>query len=33
MFTDLLNAAISEVNWHEIAEAFLDDVTDPDTAP
>lgn len=23
MFTDLLNAAISEVNWHEIAEAFL----------
>ena len=23
MFTDLLNAAISEVDWHEIAEAFL----------
>jgi hypothetical protein len=23
MFTDLLNAALSEVNWHEIAEAFL----------
>lgn len=25
MFTDLLNAAISEVDWHEIAEAFLED--------
>ena len=23
MFTDLLNAALSEVDWHEIAEAFL----------
>ena len=22
MFTDLLNAALSEVNWHEISEAF-----------
>jgi hypothetical protein len=25
VFTDLLNVAISEVNWHEIAEAFLED--------
>jgi hypothetical protein len=25
MFTDLLNAALSEVDWHEIAEAFLED--------
>ena len=23
MFPDLLNAALSEVDWHEIAEAFL----------
>lgn len=22
LFTDLLNAALSEVNWHEIAETF-----------
>lgn len=28
MFSDLLNAAISEVNWHEIADAFLDDIAD-----
>ena len=28
MFTDLLNAAISEVDWHEIAEAFLEEVAD-----
>jgi hypothetical protein len=33
MFTDLLHAAISEVNWDEIATAFLDDAADPDTAP
>jgi len=33
MFTDLLNAAISEVNWDEIATALLDDTADPDTAP
>jgi hypothetical protein len=25
-YADLLNAALSEVNWHEIAEAYLDDV-------
>src|SRR5262245_63368269 len=26
VFVDLLNAAMSEVNWYEIAEAFLSDV-------
>lgn len=26
MYADLLNAALSEVNWHEIAVALLDDV-------
>jgi hypothetical protein len=26
MFTDLLNAALGEVDWHEIAENFLTDV-------
>jgi hypothetical protein len=26
MFSDLLNAALSEVNWREIAEAYLDNV-------
>ena len=25
LFSDLLNAAISEVNWHEIAQAFMDE--------
>jgi hypothetical protein len=25
VFTDLLNAALSEVNWHEIAQSLLDD--------
>ena len=25
MFADLLNAALSEVNWHEIAESFVND--------
>ena len=30
MFTDLLTAAISEVDWHEIAEAFLEEVADSD---
>jgi len=33
MFTDLLNAAISEVNWDEIAEGLLDAEADPETAP
>jgi len=28
MFTDLLNAAISEVEWHEIADAFLEEAAD-----
>jgi hypothetical protein len=26
LFTDLLNAALGEVDWHEIAENFLTDV-------
>jgi hypothetical protein len=26
MFTDLLNAALGQVDWHEIAENFLTDV-------
>lgn len=26
VYTDLLNAAMSEVNWYEIAEALLEDV-------
>ena len=25
IFTDLLNAALSEFNWHEMAEAFAED--------
>ncbi len=25
VYTDLLNAALSEVNWHEVAEAFLEE--------
>lgn len=25
-YADLLNTALSEVNWHEIAESFLEDV-------
>ena len=26
MYADLLGAALSEVNWHEIAESWLEDV-------
>jgi hypothetical protein len=26
MFSDLLTAALSEVDWHEVADAFLDDL-------
>ena len=26
VYTDLLNAAIQEVNWHEIAESWLEDI-------
>lgn len=26
VYADLLNAALSEVNWHEIAESLLEDV-------
>jgi hypothetical protein len=28
LYTDLLNAALSEVNWYEVAEAFLEDIAD-----
>ena len=30
MFSDLLGAALSEVDWYEIAENFLDDVEKPE---
>lgn len=30
LYTDLLNAALSEVNWYEVAEAFLEDIADED---
>lgn len=26
VYADLLNAALSEVNWHEIAESLMEDV-------
>jgi hypothetical protein len=26
LFTDLLNAALSEVDWYEIAESFFEDI-------
>jgi len=26
VFSDLMNAALSEVNWYEIAEALIDDL-------
>ena len=29
-YSDLLNAAISEVNWHEIAESLMNDVDKDD---
>ena len=29
LFSDLLNAALSEVDWHEVADAFLEDL-EPD---
>ena len=32
VFSDLLNAALSEVNWSEIAESMLDDMRDDMTA-
>lgn len=28
VYADLLNAALSEVNWYEIAQALLDDLTE-----
>jgi hypothetical protein len=32
LFSDLLNAALSEVDWHEVADAFLEDL-EPDGEP
>lgn len=32
LFSDLLSGALAEVDWHEIAEAFLEEV-DPDDEP
>ena len=31
-WADILNAALSEVNWHEIAENMLEDISDEDDA-
>lgn len=31
VYADLLNAALSEVNWHEIADALLEDVDKAET--
>lgn len=31
MWADLLSAALSDVNWHEIAENMLDDVDEDET--
>jgi hypothetical protein len=28
LFSDLLNAALSEIDWHEVADAFLEDIPD-----
>jgi hypothetical protein len=28
VFSDLISAALSEVNWYELAEAYLDDAKD-----
>jgi hypothetical protein len=33
MYSDLLNAALSEVNWQEIAENMLDALPEPEKAP
>jgi hypothetical protein len=31
LYSDLLNAALSEVDWHEVADAFLEDIADEDS--
>src|SRR5437870_5544018 len=28
LYSDLLNAALSEIDWYEVAEAFLEDIAD-----
>ena len=28
LYSDLLNAALSDIDWREVAEAFLEDITD-----
>jgi hypothetical protein len=30
LYSDLLNAALSEIDWHEVAEAFLEGIPDED---
>jgi hypothetical protein len=30
LYADFLNAALSEVDWYEVAESYLDDVRDDD---
>lgn len=30
LYGDLLNAALSEIDWHEVAEAFLEDIPGED---
>ena len=32
VFSDLLNSALSSVNWNEIAEAFVEDAMEEDAA-
>jgi hypothetical protein len=29
LYSDLLGAALSQVNWHEVADALLDDLPEP----
>jgi hypothetical protein len=28
LYSDLLNSALSEIDWYEVAEAFLEDISD-----
>lgn len=30
LYSDLLNSAISEIDWYEVADAFLEDIADED---
>ena len=33
VYADLLSAALSEVNWQEIAKSLLEDIDPPETRP